>query len=544
MNTARVRSCQILVGVRAYWMGLTSLSQWRRCIYRQVGEMAEQFDWSDCCSMHRLMMNRSMVTGSILVAVALALGCGSNQPETTDGTGGVRASSGAPSSGGSTGSSSSGWVGSGGTVACVGDTSAVGSLGLHATPAVIAPGQSTTLKWNSDPDTTGMALTMDHGIGSVLGRTSQVVTPAQTTTYTLTWTLTDTLGEVWTLQDKVTVVVTEKAFVRTGSMAKPRSGHTATLLPDGKVLIAGGSDGGNTPSAELYNPATGTFAPAGTMTAARSGHTATLLTNGKVLIVGGNSWAASAELYDPPTQTFSATGSPGVARESHTATLLASGKVLIAGGTTAEIYDPASGEFSATGNLTVARSQHVATWIPNGKVLLVGGYVPATDTGNDDGLDSAELYDPTTGTFAPTGGCGQRVAPVAVLLADGTVLVGGGWSGFEGYFDSRSLDVYDPATGRSTETGGMVVSRALFSMTLLADGSVLMAGGLQHVGGSEDTYLANAEIYDPSGRSSTLTACMNAARYAHTATLLADGRVLIAGGIRSGTSLASAELYQ
>jgi len=497
------------------------------------------------------MLNTSVATKSLLLAVAMGWGCGSNQPK-VDGTGGVSgsddggasggapSSSSVPSSGGATGSSSSGWVGSGGTVACVGDPSALGSLGLHATPAVIAPGQSTTLTWNSHPDPTGMTLTMDHDIGSVLGRTSQVVTPAQTTTYTLTYTLTS----VGTLEDKVTVVVTTKAFVRTGSMAEPRSRHTATLLPGGKVLITGGWDGGNLPSAELYNPATGAFASAGTMTAARSDHAATLLTNGKVLIVGGNGGAASAELYDPLAQTFSATGSPGVARESQTATLLTNGKVLIAGGTTAEIYDPASGSFSATGNLTVARSQHVATLLPDGKVLLAGGYVPPTDTGNHDGLESAELYDPTTGTFAVTGSCGKRVAPVAALLADGTVIVGGGWHGFEGYFNSNSLTIYDPATGQSADAATMAVSRALFSMTLLADGSVLMAGGLQHHGGSEDGYLANAEIYDPSGRSSTLTACMTAARYAHTATLLADGRVLVDGGTKSGTSLASAELYQ
>lgn len=486
------------------------------------------------------IMNTSVATKSVLVAVAMAWGCGSSEPK-INGTGGAPGSGGVPSEGGAPGSSStSSWVGSGGTVTCVGDNSALGSLGLHATPAVIAPGQSTTLTWYSHVDTTGTTMTMDNGIGSVLGKTSLVVRPAQTTTYTLTLTLAD----IGSLQDKVTVVVTEKAFVRTGSMAEPRSRHTATLLLDGKVLIAGGWDGGDLPSAELYNPATGAFTSAGTMTAARSDHTATLLTNDKVLIVGGNSWAASAELYDPPTQTFSATGSPGVTRESHTATLLESGKVLVAGGTTAEIYDPASGTFSATGNLTVARSQFVATLLPDGKVLLVGGSVPPTDTGNHDGLDSAEIYDPTTGTFAPTGSCGQRVAPVAALLTDGTVLVGGGWSGFEGYFDSKSLTIYDPAMGHSTVTGGMAVSRALFSMTLLADGSVLMVGGLQHVGGSEDTYLANAEIYDPSGRSSTLTACMTAARYSHTATLLADGRVLVAGGIRSVTSLASAELYQ
>ena len=450
------------------------------------------------------------------------------------GTGGV------PGSGGT-----GGRVGSGGTVACVGDTSVVGSLGLQATPAVIAPGQSSTLTWYAHSATT---LTIDQGIGSVLGKTSQAVTPAQTTTYTLT------LTGAATIQDKVTVIVTEKAFRRTGSLSSPRSSHTATLLPNGKVLIVGGSSNGQAlASAELYDPTTGSFSSAGAMTAARSNLTASLLVSGKVLIVGGSSGtgAASAELYDPASNTFVATGNPAVGRESHTATSLASGKVLIAGGlsgqnglTSAELYDPTAGSFSMTGNLTAARYQHSATLLADGRVLLVGGNVKSTDTGNHDGLDSAELYDPTTGTFAATGSCGQRVAPEAALLSEGTVLVGGGWHGFEGYFNSSSLDLYDPASGQSSRTGPLAVSRALFSMTLLADGSVLMTGGLQHNGGSEDGYLVNAEIYGPTARTSTLTACMTEARYSHTATLLSDGRVLITGGRRSGADLAGAELYQ
>ena len=483
------------------------------------------------------MMNTRVASKSLLLAVAMALGCGSNELKVT-GEGGVPGSGGVPGTGGT-----SSWVGSRGAVACVGDPSALGSLGLQAMPAVVAPGQSTTLRWDSHVATT---LTIDPGIGSVLGKTSQVVTPAQTTTYTLTLN--------GTLQDKVTVTVTQRAFARTGSMASARSNHTSTLLPNGKVLVAGGSNQGQAlVTAELYDPATGTFYPTGIMTAARFSHTASLLVNGKVLIVGRSigTGLASAEIYDPASNTFVATGRPATGRESHTATLLASGKVLIAGGisglnglTSAELFDPATGIFSTAGNMTVARYQHSATLLPSGKVLLVGGYVPATDTGNNDGLSSAELYDPMTGDFEATGSCGKRVAPAATLLSDGTVLVGGGWHGFEGYFNSNSLGLYDPASGQSLSTGPLAVSRALFSMTLLADGSLLIAGGLQHNNGSADGYLANAEIYAPTTRTSTLTACMTEARYSHTATLLTDGRLLVAGGRGSGADLASAELYQ
>ncbi|HJX54947.1 MAG TPA: kelch repeat-containing protein [Polyangia bacterium] len=149
-------------------------------------------------------------------------------------------------------------------------------------------------------------------------------------------------------------------------MTAAREGHTATLLPNRKVLIAGG-DGYSVDigSSELYEPGSGTFTATGNMTTYRSGHTATLLPNGKVLIAGG-SGDASAELYNPTAGTFAVTGKMTAARQGHTATLLSDGKVLIAGGAgvsdagvfllaRAELYDPEVGTFTATGNMTVAR---------------------------------------------------------------------------------------------------------------------------------------------------------------------------------------------
>src|SRR5438477_478504 len=191
-------------------------------------------------------------------------------------------------------------------------------------------------------------------------------------------------------------------FVITGSLATARNGHTATLLPNGKMLVAGGEDGNSIlTSAELYEAARGTGSATGSLATARSGHTATLLPNGRVLAAGGGdggSIHASAELYDPASGTWSATGSLATARFGHTATLLPNGKVLGAGGegpfqtvlASAELYDPASGTWSATGSLVFGRYLHIATLLPDGRVLIAAGVGPAGV--QNDVLASAELY--------------------------------------------------------------------------------------------------------------------------------------------------------
>jgi len=336
-------------------------------------------------------------------------------------------------------------------------------------------------------------------------------------------------------------------FVPTGSLNTARSAHTATLLNNGKVLVAGGAAGTNgaIASAELYDPATGTFTITGSMTTPRESHTATLLNNGKVLIAGGYTndccGGASAELYDPATGTFTVTGSMATRREAQTATLLNSGKVLIAGGynigccgdASAELYDPATETFTATGSMNTARVYHTATLLNNGKVLVAAG------AGQFDYLTSAELYDPSTGTFTATSSMSTaRHYHTATLLNNGKVLVAGGANRTD---TLASAELYDPVTGTFTAPGSMNTTRVNHTATLLNDGTVLVAGGSS---GSGSGGGASAELYDPSTETFTATGSMNTARFEHTATLLSNGTVVVAGGFSSAISLVSAELYE
>jgi hypothetical protein len=345
-------------------------------------------------------------------------------------------------------------------------------------------------------------------------------------------------------------------FTRTGDMTTARAQHTATLLTTGKVLMTGGTQSGGfsgLASAELYDPKSGTFIRTGNMDAGRRMHTATLLPDGRVLIVGGYGAAGatlnSAELYDPSSGTFTAAGNMVTARGGHSAILLPNSTVLIVGGygtnaypnvAPAEIYDPSSGTFAAAAEY-VARGGcdfcAPSVRLTDGTVLFPGQY-------------PAQVYDPVTNSFTPAGMMKDEQS-AATLLTTGKVLFAGGESDFLGR--SATAELYDPDMHTFTLIASMAWRRSWHTLTLLPNGQALAAGGETDSCSGNACYfagsLATAELYDPSATTFIRTADMAAARESHTATLLDDGRVLIAGGVTYGGigifggSLGSAELY-
>lgn len=328
-------------------------------------------------------------------------------------------------------------------------------------------------------------------------------------------------------------------WTASGSISTARYFHSATLLPDGKVLVTGGiGNSGFLASVEVYDPATGSWSVTALMSTARAYHSATLLSDGKVLVVGGAGLTgnlSSAELYDPATNTWSAAPSLTMARNLHTATLLLNGKVLIVGGagtgylSSAELYDPATNTWSSAASLTTGRYYHTATLLSNGKVLVVAGY-----GGGAGNLKSAELYDPATNTWSSAGILAQgRQLHTATLLSDGKVLVVGGIGA------GTSAELYDPATNNWSSAASLTTASGYHTATLLSNGKVLVTGGYGN-GGS----LASAEVYDPVTGSWSTTSSMSTARYRHRATPLLDGKVLVTGGSDNSGPLASTELYE
>ncbi len=332
--------------------------------------------------------------------------------------------------------------------------------------------------------------------------------------------------------------------------------HTSTLLPNGKVLIAGGFGGSGTEgnpfrTSELYDPRTRSFSPAADMSIGRSGHTATLLRNGKVLMVGGwtgryQNWR-SAELYDPATNKFTATGDLVIERAGSTATLLADGRVLIAGGVnreenalaSAEIYDPATGKFTLTGNMSDPRGAHTATALNDGKILITGGgsgHYPSQTV-----YRSAEIFDPATGKFTPAGQMTlARHKHAAILLSSGRVLILGGSDNRDWHGEYASAEIYDPARGSFAPAGEMATPRfkILSAVALLSNGKVLIAGGGNF-----------AEVYDESkGTFRKVEGTLGSARFFTSAISLPGSQALISGGYAdSGHGLPStsaAWLYQ
>ena len=267
------------------------------------------------------------------------------------------------------------------------------------------------------------------------------------------------------------------------------------------MLVAGGFDGttANAPLAlaELYDPNSGSWTPTGSMLEARYDHTATLLPNGMVLVAGGartnGAGLASSELYDPVTGTWTTTGNMSAPRVYHTATLLANGKVLVAGSfvgssegvialASAELYDPATGSWTPTGSMDQTRGYHTATLLNDGTVLVAGG---------SGGGPGSELYDPSSGSWTPTGSMVEmRSYHTATLLPDGTVLVAGGGTTIG---QAATAELYEPSSRTWTSTGPMVAAALERTATLLLDGTVLVTGGYDPSANG----LASAELYDP-----------------------------------------------
>jgi N-acetylneuraminic acid mutarotase len=331
----------------------------------------------------------------------------------------------------------------------------------------------------------------------------------------------------------------------TGSLNTARAGHTATLLPNGQVLIAGGENTlGFLASAELYNPSTGQWTDTGSMTTPRINQRATLLPNGQVLVSGGDNTTgalASAELYTPSTGQWTTTGSMTIARTLHGATLLFNGQVLVAAGNntvgstgnTAELYNPSTGTWRATGSM---QSFH-----PFMLTLLLDGRALAVD--NSGSGAPGELYNPSTGQWTLTAGMYYgHSGDAAVLLSNGDVLAyGNHFACYAGQFFNPSTNTWSRTTGQCY-TGISVGPLALLgtARVLLAGGSIIYSG--------KSTAVANADLYDPSTNSWLSTGALSQGRAAHTLTRLLNGKVLAAGGfaqIAGGTHtfLTSTELY-
>ena len=375
-------------------------------------------------------------------------------------------------------------------------------------------------------------------------------TPTALGTYTFTVMATDSGGA--TASTTYTLPVIQAApgsFKTIAPMVAQRTQHTASLLPNGKLLIAGGTTGIGglaLKTAELYDPTLNAWTSAGNMTTARNSHTATLLRNGKVLITGGTNGSgdlATCELYDPASNTWSSAASMATSRQVHTATLLANGKVLVVGGSggniitilnSAEIYDPVTNHWTTMASLTTARYLHTATLLPNGKVLVAAGY----NGGSPTYPANAELYDPASNTWVPAGNIyNPRYEHVATLLPNGKVIIVGG----QGSSAYTRTETYDPATNSWTLTANLSTVRIHCTTTLLPNGKLAAIGGAVTFNG---TGLVSTEIYDPATDIWTLAATMATGRSYHTASLMPSGKLIVAGGTASSTSTTnSAEIY-
>lgn len=295
------------------------------------------------------------------------------------------------------------------------------------------------------------------------------------------------------------------------------------------------------------------FVRAGNLRQGRDMAMAATLPDGRVLIVGGvglndqgwGEYLASAELFDPETNTFQATGAMTAGRDGNaTITALADGRVLLTGGisqdadgqnialASAEVYDPATGQFTRTANdMSSVRYFHAATLLADGRVLVVGGW------GAGQRLASADIYDPVTNRFTHTGDMTiERNSHTATTLDDGRVLIVAGLT--TDAWSVASAEIFDPATGQFTATGGLEEPRFMATASKLEDGKVLVGGGLDN-----GVWRPYGELYDPATGAFSRTDDLSWARADHAQTPLPDGRVLFTAGATDEGGTRRAERY-
>lgn len=352
----------------------------------------------------------------------------------------------------------------------------------------------------------------------------------------------------------------------TGSMNEVRGSWyigaqpAAVVLRDGRVLVAGGRGEELQPlaSAELYDPDTGVWTPTGSMNVGREAQTMSLLPDGRVLASGGLGWnygtntfagyMSSAEVYDPATGTWSLVAPMQFGREAASATLLGNGKVLVAGGVccgpaspgirSAELYDSGSGTWTRAGDMPEGHSDHTATLLRDGRVLVAGGAgVVKNGNGAPNGKNAqpnmaTALYDPASDTWSqgPDTAYAVRLGHTATLLPNGQVLVAGGFPSSSGV-PVKDAQLYDPVANTWKKTHSMTDPRERHTATLLPDGRVLVAGGINAQSVSGCCPLASAELYDWTTGTWAPAADMPIPRAIQLAALLPSGKVLIAGGL-------------
>ena len=345
-------------------------------------------------------------------------------------------------------------------------------------------------------------------------------------------------------------ILVDPGWSTTGKMTEVRALHQAVQLLSGKVLVLGGQGSGKLlTSAELYNHKTGTWTTTGSMAKPHTRGTATRLVSGVVLVAGGyhqvlgkSAYLSSAELYDPAAGTWKTTGSMIGARYHHTATRLGSGQVLVAGGNnpqylkSAERYDAASGKWSKAGDLPAVRSRHRAALLNDGKALLVGGACGSNVCGVN--IQRAAVYDPATSKWASTAKMTMLyTAHTITVLPSGAVLVVG-----RSYSGLTAAELFNPKTGKWSKAPTPAEIRKEHTATLLPGGKVMVAGG-EVLCSPSSCSLASVELFDPVAWKWAKIGSMTEKRRWHTATLLPGGSVLISGGARKGKLHQSAERF-